>query len=72
MAKGSAVQSRREEDGKNAQAQDKRIRKKEKVDANGWPILTSGKKEKQTEAQRAAVHVSRQIAALKSGRRVMS
>ena len=44
---------------------------KEKVNANGWPILKDGK-QKQTEAQRAALYVNRQIAALKSGRPVMS
>ena len=72
MAKGSPLQSPKEKDGKHAQAQDKLIRKKEKVNASGWTILSGGKKEKQTEAERAAVYVSRQIAALKSGRCVMS
>ena len=72
MAKGSLLQSPKEKDGKHAQAQDKLIRKKKKVNANGWPILSSGKKEKQTEAEGAAVYVSRQIASLKSGRCVMS
>ena len=72
MAKGSLLQSPKEKDGKHAQSQDKLIRKKKKVNANGWPVLTGGKKEKQTEAERAAVYMSRQIAALKYGRCVMS
>ena len=46
--------------------------KKQEVDAYGWPVLKKGRKEKQTEAQRAAIYVSRQISALAAGRPVVS